>query len=236
MKKKLLVGLTVFLLPALALAVKFKVPPAQMKAVTAPRINPALLNHKVTIDPSVLKALQGMACPQGKTRYFGGTWDLTGYCGVANDSHCLPHYIYVDSPSGSVNEHSIGEMVWIVLDYPGGASIDGKEITGGYACVPAPFPYSLESDACPEGTIAHFESVFVYECSSSNEFTFQSCVSGYEKTLDRSQNLPQGVSEHLVMCELSGATKGWQYQDTKIPCGNSGAQMVGGDYACAYTK
>lgn len=154
----------------------------------------------------------------------------------------MPHYIYVDQPSGSVNEHSIGGMVWIVLDYPGSASIDGKEITGGYVCVQDKndpvFTNPPPKNACPSGSHEGGHQAQYWCWADIGGVTIQDeCITNYSKVYHGwAGQFPDGTTQDGFSCALGK----FDYLGNNFTeCGPFGARAVGGGggfYCCAYTK
>lgn len=185
-------------------------------------------------------------CPQGQQKFYLADRDSSGFCGfsgVGASKYCLPHYIYVPSPSGSVNENSEGMFVW----GPGSGSIGGKSITGGYVCVKnnkdPVFSIPPPENACPPESVLNSSSSnqLSYQCNSVelNTPITGDCVDGYSKVIDSYYGSGNGDKNYVFICGLGGFKYPWQNNDNFASCEQSGAQVLGGGgsaYACAYTK
>lgn len=152
-------------------------------------------------------------------------------------NYCLPHHIYVPSPSGSVSEKSVGGFVWGPAGF---GSIDG------YVCIEnyndPVFSNPPPKNACPpESTIGFDSNQLQYSCYANemNQPINVNCVDGYSKVIDSFYTYGNGNKKYYFTCGLGGYIPPWDNEDQFAPCGQSGAKVivVGSDhYSCAYTE
>ena len=149
------------------------------------------------------------------------------------DTYCLNGYLFTPEP---------GEEI---LFCGMGGSIGGEPITDSYGCIATSFPEDLEDEACPEGSYmkSYGNNKQHYRCfyTTGDDVNNECLLDGYELVGEPVviQEGYVGAGETYFNCGLDGMDEPWNYQDNNVPCGNSGAQMVGGGgegYCCAYTE